>query len=49
MKWAVTTNYEAVDPPVAMLVSYSDPANLYRAFHRETGQTLLQYRARLEP
>ena len=34
---------------VAMLVGYSDPANLYRTFHRETGQTPLQYRARLEP
>jgi len=33
---------------VAMLVGYSDPANLYRTFHRETGQTPLQYRARLE-
>ena len=34
---------------VAALVGYSDPANLYRIFHRETGQTPLQYRARLEP
>lgn len=33
---------------VAMLVGYSDPANLYRTFQRETGQTPLQYRARLE-
>ena len=33
---------------VAMLVGYADPANLYRTFHRETGQTPLQYRARLE-
>lgn len=33
---------------VAALVGYSDPANLYRTFHRETGQTPLQYRARLE-
>jgi len=32
---------------VAALVGYSDPANLYRIFHRETGQTPLQYRARL--
>lgn len=32
---------------VAMLVGYSDPANLYRTFRRETGQTPLQYRARL--
>lgn len=34
---------------VAMLVGYSDPANLYRKFQRETGQTPMQYRARLEP
>lgn len=33
---------------VAMLVGYSDPANLYRTFYRETGQTPLQYRARVE-
>ena len=33
---------------VAMLVGYSDPANLYRTFQRETGQTPMQYRARLE-
>ena len=33
---------------VAMLVGYSDPANLYRTFQRETGQTPKQYRARLE-
>ena len=33
---------------VAMLVGYSDPANLYRTFHRETGQTPLQYRAKLK-
>jgi len=33
---------------VAALVGYSDPANLYRIFQRETGQTPLQYRARLE-
>ena len=33
---------------VAMLVGYSDPANLYRTFQRETGQTPLQYRARLD-
>ena len=33
---------------VAALVGYSDPANLYRIFHRETGQTPLQYRARLD-
>jgi len=33
---------------VAMLVGYSDPANLYRTFHRATGQTPLQYRARLD-
>jgi AraC-like DNA-binding protein len=34
---------------VAVLVGYSDPANLYRVFQRETGQTPQQYRARLEP
>lgn len=33
---------------VAALVGYSDPANLYRTFQRETGQTPIQYRARLE-
>lgn len=33
---------------VALLVGYSDPANLYRIFHRETGQTPRQYRARLQ-
>ena len=33
---------------VAALVGYSDPANLYRIFHRETGQTPQQYRARLK-
>lgn len=33
---------------VAMLVGYSDPANLYRTFRRETGQTPMQYRTRLE-
>ena len=33
---------------VAALVGYSDPANLYRVFQRETGQTPMQYRARLE-
>ena len=33
---------------VAMLVGYSDPANLYRTFQRETGQTPMQYRARLD-
>ena len=33
---------------VAALVGYSDPANLYRIFHRETGQTPMQYRARLK-
>jgi AraC-like DNA-binding protein len=33
---------------VAALVGYSDPANLYRIFHRDTGQTPLQYRARLK-
>jgi AraC-like DNA-binding protein len=33
---------------VAILVGYSDPANLYRTFRRETGKTPLQYRARLE-
>lgn len=33
---------------VAALVGYSDPANLYRTFQRETGQTPMQYRARLE-
>ena len=33
---------------VAILVGYSDPANLYRTFQRETGQTPMQYRARLE-
>lgn len=32
---------------VAMLVGYSDPANLYRTFRRETGRTPLQYRTRL--
>jgi AraC-like DNA-binding protein len=32
---------------VAALVGYSDPANLYRTFQRETGQTPMQYRARL--
>ncbi len=34
---------------VAALVGYSDPANLYRIFHRETGQTPQQYRTRLKP
>ena len=33
---------------VAALVGYSDPANLYRTFRRETGQTPMEYRARLE-
>jgi AraC-like DNA-binding protein len=33
---------------VAALVGYSDPANLYRTFREATGQTPLQYRARLE-
>lgn len=33
---------------VAALVGYSDPANLYRIFQRVTGQTPLQYRARLD-
>ena len=33
---------------VAMLVGYADSANLYRTFQRETGQTPMQYRARLE-
>jgi AraC-like DNA-binding protein len=33
---------------VAMLVGYSDPANLYRTFQKETGQTPKQYRARLK-
>jgi AraC-like DNA-binding protein len=33
---------------VAILVGYADPANLYRTFQRETGQTPMQYRARLE-
>ena len=33
---------------VAMLVGYSDPANLYRTFQRETGQKPMQYRARLD-
>jgi len=33
---------------VAALVGYSDPANLYRIFQRATGQTPLQYRARLD-
>jgi AraC-like DNA-binding protein len=33
---------------VALMVGYSDPANLYRVFHRETGQTPKQYRARLQ-
>jgi AraC-like DNA-binding protein len=32
---------------VALMVGYSDPANLYRIFHRETGQTPKQYQARL--
>ena len=32
---------------VAALVGYSDPANLYRIFHRETGRTPSQYRDRL--
>jgi len=34
---------------IAMLVGYSDSANLYRTFQRETGQTPSQYRARLKP
>jgi AraC-like DNA-binding protein len=33
---------------VAVLVGYSDPANLYRTFQRATGQTPQQYRARLD-
>lgn len=33
---------------VAALVGYSDPANLYRIFHRETGRTPSQYRDRLD-
>jgi AraC-like DNA-binding protein len=33
---------------VALLVGYSDPANLYRTFQRETGKTPMQYRARLD-
>jgi AraC-like DNA-binding protein len=33
---------------VAVLVGYSDPANLYRTFQKETGQTPKQYRARLK-
>lgn len=33
---------------VAILVGYSDPANFYRTFRRETGQTPKQYRARLD-
>jgi AraC-like DNA-binding protein len=33
---------------VAVLVGYADPANLYRTFHRATGQTPMQYRARLD-
>ena len=33
---------------VAALVGYSDPANLYRIFHRETGRTPSQYRNRLD-
>ncbi len=33
---------------VALLVGYSDPANLYRIFRRETGQTPQEYRARLD-
>lgn len=33
---------------VAVLVGYSDPANLYRTFQRKTGQTPQRYRATLE-
>lgn len=33
---------------IAALVGFSDPANLYRIFRRETGQTPNQYRARLQ-
>ena len=32
---------------IAMLVGYSDPANLYRTFRRVTGQTPQQYRSAL--
>jgi AraC-like DNA-binding protein len=32
---------------IAVLVGYSDPGNLYRAFRRDLGQTPMEYRSRL--